>query len=138
MVWKTNVVSNHIFAGFQDTNNRHAYTSLDFYRHRLAGGGDTIGYTTIYATGTDHILTYTRDAVGSSGITTYKDGSAVNNGLDTSINTDAITRFFLFTDGDGAGGEWDGWISEIICYAKILTKSELASVHSYLKNKYGI
>jgi hypothetical protein len=79
-------------------------------------------------------------------ITAYRNGSSINISINQAPFSTAVNTLTPVTDGStltiGAPtnliSAFSGYIAEIIVYSRTLSSSEITTVNSYLKNKYGI
>jgi hypothetical protein len=88
---------------------------------------------------------YCTSAVGNIGTRAYlngapSDAATVLQDISTgpAIEFQNTMYFYAFKRIDGAGGRWDGMISEIIIYRNMLTRSEQQLVEGFLAWEYGI
>jgi prepilin-type N-terminal cleavage/methylation domain-containing protein len=66
----------------------------------------------------------------------YKNGNLFDGDVSTFVPAASTTNLSIGSNYSGLF--FDGYISEIILFDKRLTSSDKSSVHSYLKQKYGI
>jgi hypothetical protein len=83
----------------------------------------------------DQILTYDVDSTGTA-VQGYRDGVVLGSDTASATNSFAGTTAIGRFHGGGIG--YDGGISEIIVYNRVLTAAERALVHAYLSARYAL
>lgn len=109
----------HVYANFGDTR---ANASLSYIRPNAGIGGDFTVTRAVHDNGTDSLYVNGLEVLSEAGNHSTLGGTSGAGVI-----------------GEGAHGtHYDGEISEILIYDRVLSVEEAAQVESYLRNKYGI
>jgi len=114
--------------------------NTDQIRYRQTGTGSTLKFpsTSPFQLAEQMLITITKDA--SRNLVVYKNGSVLTQ--ESSTNNPAVDGAFTFNQfggrSSGPDRDMDGIIYEFLMYEKALTSGEVASVNTYLTDKFSL